>query len=89
MSNAHHAMAAAAQNTAAATTVDHSPGLAILLTVFFGAAAVVFIVLLLRGRVTKPTLHHATAPRLSVRAEHGLEALSAAVMALMFATMSA
>lgn len=88
MSNAHHAMPAPAQSTAAAT-FDHSPDLAIPLTVFFGAAAVVFIVLLLRGRGTKPTLHHATAPRLSVRTEHALEALGAAVMALMFATMSA
>jgi len=88
MSNAHHAMPAPAQSTAAAT-FDHSPDLAIPLTVFFGAAAVVFIVLLLRFRGTKPTLHHATAPRLSVRTEHALEALGAAVMALMFATMSA
>ena len=88
MTNAHHAMPAPAQNTAAAT-FDHSPDLAIPLTLFFGAAALVFIVLLLRFRGTKPTRHHATAPRLSVRAEHALEALGAAVMALMFATMSA
>lgn len=88
MANAHHAMEAPAQSTAAAT-FDHSPDLAIPLTVFFGAAAMVFIVLLLRFRVPKTTLRHATAPRLSLRAEHGLEALGAAVMALMFATMSA
>lgn len=86
--NAHHAMPAPAQNTAAAT-FDYSPDLAIPLTIFFGAAAVVFLVLLLRGRGTTTTRHHATAPRLSVRTEHGLEALGAAVMALMFATMSA
>lgn len=88
ISHAHHAMPAPAQSTAAAT-FDHSPDLAVLLTAFFGAAAVVFIVLLLRGRVTKTTLRNATAPRLSLRAEHGLEALGAAIMALMFATMSA
>jgi len=80
-------MTAAAQSTAAATS-DHLPDLAILLTVFFGAAAVVFIVLLLRYRVTKPTLANTRAPKLALRAEHGLEALGAAVMALMVATMS-
>ncbi|WP_269998911.1 DUF5134 domain-containing protein [Arthrobacter sp. B2a2-09] len=87
MSNAHHPMAAATQNTAT-ITLDRSPGLAILLTVFFGAAAAVFLILLLRFRATTTTRRHATAPRLSIRAEHGLEALGAAVMALMFATMS-
>ena len=81
-SHAHHPMPA---HSTAAATFEHSPGLAILPAVFFGAAAVVFIVLLLRGRVPTTTLRHATAPRLSVRAEHGLEALGAAVMALMFA----
>lgn len=85
---AHHGMPAAAQSTAAAT-VDHSPYPAILLTVFFGAAAAVFLVLLLRFRVTKTTPRNEAAPRLSVRAENVLEALGAAVMALMFATMSA
>lgn len=88
MSNAHHAMPAPAQSTAA-PSFDHSPDLAILLTVLFGAAAVIFIVLLLRFRVTKTTLRNEATPRLSVRAEHGIEALGAAVMALMFATMSA
>ncbi|GAA4050412.1 hypothetical protein GCM10023063_42750 [Arthrobacter methylotrophus] len=83
----HHAMAAAPQNTATAM-FDHSPALAILPTIFFGAAAVAFLILLLRGRATATTPSHASAPRLPVRAEHGLEALGAAVMALMFATMA-
>lgn len=88
ISNSHHSMPAAAQTTVVAT-LDQSPALAVLLTVFFGAASAVFIVLLLRFRGTKPPHGHGTSPRLSVRAEHGLEALGAAVMALMFAAMSA
>jgi len=89
MSNAaHHSMARAAAPSTAAATVDHSPGLAILLTVLFAAAAAVFIFLLARRRVTKTTLDDAAISRPSVRAEHGLEALGAAVMAMMFATMS-
>ena len=86
MSHDHHAMGTAAQTTAAATS-GHSPDLAILPTVFFAAAAMVFIILLLRFRVIKNTHHNAAAPRLSARAEHGLEALGAAIMALMFTTM--
>ncbi len=88
MPTAHHAMPAAAQDTAAAT-FDPSPDLAIPLTIFFGAAATIFLVLLLRRRVTITTHRDATTPRPSVRADHGLEALGAAAMALMFATMSA
>ncbi|MDQ6740647.1 MAG: DUF5134 domain-containing protein [Actinomycetota bacterium] len=88
MSHDHHAMTAAVQITAAATS-NYSPYPAILLTIFFGAAAGIFIILLLRFRKTKPTHHNAAASRLSVRAEHGLEALGATVMALMFATMTA
>ncbi|MBO1269851.1 DUF5134 domain-containing protein [Arthrobacter sp. PO-11] len=88
MPHAHHTMAAQTP-AAAAATIDHSPDLAILLTVFFGAAAMVFIVLLLRYRKTTIAPRHGTAPRFSVRTEHGLEALGAAVMALMFATMTA
>lgn len=80
MPNAHHAMPVAPQGTAAAT-----PDLAFLLTVFFGAAALVFVVLVLRFRVRRSA---AAAPRLAVRAEHGFEALGAAVMATMFATMA-
>ncbi len=85
--HARHSMAPAAPSTAAAT-FDHSPGLAILLTVLFGAAAVVFILLVVRLRATKTTLCGAAASRRSIRAGHGLEALGAAVMAMMFATMS-
>jgi hypothetical protein len=88
MPNAHHAMSAATPSTPVAA-IDHSPGVAIALTVLFGAAAVVFVVLLLRYRVAGISHRHAAASRLSVRTEHGLEALGAAVMALMFATMSA
>lgn len=87
MSNGHHAMAAPAQSTAAAA-FDHSSGLAVLLAVMFGAAAVVFIVRLLRFREAKPAPHNARVPRHSGRADHGIEALGAAVMALMFATMA-
>ncbi|WP_155854490.1 DUF5134 domain-containing protein [Arthrobacter sp. MA-N2] len=83
----HHAMAAAPQNTATAM-FGHSPALAILPTIFFGAAAVAFLILLLRGRATATTPSHASASRLPVRAEHGLEAIGAAVMALMFATIA-
>ena len=88
MPHAHHAMSAATPSTPVAA-IDHSPDVAIALTVLFGAAAVVFVVLLLRYRVAGISHRHAAASRLSVRTEHGLEALGAAVMALMFATMSA
>ncbi|MCY0906747.1 hypothetical protein, partial [Arthrobacter sp. H14-L1] len=88
MSHDHHTMRTPVQITAAATP-NFSPDLAILLTVFFGAATVIFIILLLRSRTTKTPPRNTTAPRLSHRAEHGLEALGAAVMALMFATMTA
>ncbi len=86
----HLAMATAAPVTAATVTaVGPSPNLALLLTVFFAAAAVTFIILLLRFLATKTTLPHAAASQLSVRAEHSIEALGAAAMALMFATMTA
>jgi hypothetical protein len=88
MPNAHHAMAPQAHSTAG-VTLDHSPNLAILLTVLFGTAAVIFIVLLLRFRTTKTTLTNEATPRLSARTEHGIEALGAAAMALMFAAMAA
>ncbi|WP_456506140.1 DUF5134 domain-containing protein [Arthrobacter sp. UYCu723] len=87
MPHAHHSLAPAAPSTASAT-FDHSPSLAILLTVLFGAAAVVFILLVVRLRATKTTCRDAAASRRSIRAEHGLEALGAAVMAMMFAAMS-
>lgn len=83
----HHGMTAETQSTSSAGS-DHLPDLALLLTIVFGAAAVVFVVLLLRFQVTTTTLTNKAAPGLSVRAEHGLEALGAAAMALMFATMS-
>ncbi len=87
MSHDHHTMAAPVQTTTAATS-NYSPDLAILLTVFFAAAAMIFIILLLRFRKTKTTHHNTSAPKLSIGAEQGLEALGAAVMALMFATMT-
>ncbi|MDR7084760.1 hypothetical protein J2X01_004077 [Arthrobacter ginsengisoli] len=86
--HAHHATAPAAHSTVV-SGLDHSSVLALPLTVFFGIAAVVFTVLLLRGRAATATAGCRSTPKRSVRAEHGLEALGAAVMALMFATMSA
>ena len=88
LANAHHTMPAATQSTAAAA-FDHLPDPAIPLTAFFGAAAVVFLALLLRARLTKATHRDAAASKPSVRTEHGLDALGATVMALMFATMVA
>jgi hypothetical protein len=84
MPNAHHSMPAAAPTAAAG--FDQAAGLTILLTVFFGAAALVFTFLLLRSAVN--TFRRKVAPKLTVRAEHGLEALGAAVMALMFVSMA-
>lgn len=88
MSHDHHAMASPIQMTST-TAIDQSPNLALLLTVFFGAAALVFTILLLRFRATKTTHRNAAALKLTIHREHVLEALGAAVMALMFATMSA
>lgn len=87
-SHAHHTTAAAVHVKAAGTS-DQAGVLTALPTTFFGAAAVVFFVLLVRSRATKTTVRHAVAPSMSVRAAHGLEALAAAVMALVFATLSA
>ena len=64
-----------------------TPALAILPALFFPTAALVFLILLLRGRRTTHTLHH-TPPRPPARTNHALEALGAAAMALMFATMT-
>jgi hypothetical protein len=83
-----HAAPTLAAQSAAGTGISHSSGFAIMLTVFFGAAAVVFLVSLLSARVTKSTTSN-QATRLIVRVEHGYEALGAAAMALMFATMTA
>ncbi|MET3176452.1 UNVERIFIED_ORG: hypothetical protein ABIB52_004327 [Arthrobacter sp. UYCu721] len=86
-SHAHHSGAPAAPSTAVPGLV-HASDLAMPLTVFFAAAAVVFLILLLRARAAKAAVRDHAAPRHSLRAEHGHEALGAAVMALMFATMS-
>ncbi|WP_307486486.1 DUF5134 domain-containing protein [Pseudarthrobacter sulfonivorans] len=86
--HAHHALAPGVQNPVA-SGLDHLSTLAMPLTVFFGTAAVVFLLLLLRRRAAEPAARGRTAPQHSVRADHGREALGAAVMALMFATMSA
>ncbi|WP_171814550.1 DUF5134 domain-containing protein [Arthrobacter dokdonensis] len=87
MSHNHHPMAAPIETTAG-VSMDHSPALAILLTAAFTAASIIFIILLLRARPTKNTHHPRSDHRLSLRAEHALEALGAAVMALMFTTMT-
>lgn len=84
----HHGVADGAPVTTAAT-LGPSPAMALLLTVFFAMAAVIFFLLLLRFLATRTALAQAAAPRLSVRAEYSIEALGAAVMALMFATMTA
>jgi len=83
---AQHAIAGAPHNTA---IFDHSPTLAILLTIFFATSTVIFLALQLRNRVTKTTPRHAAAARPPHRPEYGLEALGAAVMALMSASMAA
>lgn len=88
MPNAHHSMAPATATTAT-VAFDPSASLATLLTLLFGVTAAVFVLLLVRFRLRKTTVRDAPVSRFSVRAEHGLEALGAAVMALMFATMAA
>ncbi|WP_026556507.1 DUF5134 domain-containing protein [Arthrobacter sp. 35W] len=88
MAHTHHAMAAATPTTGGgAAPLAGSPALAIALTVLFGAAALLFAILLLRPRAPKTT-GHAGARKRSVRAGHALEALGAAAMAAMFATMA-
>lgn len=90
-SHVHHAAAGApgAAAQSAAPGLDQLPALALPLTVFFAAATMIFIVLLLRSRTAKTTTGNQSISRHSTRIEVGLEALGAAVMALMFATMSA
>ena len=88
MPHEHHTMAAPTKTTVT-ENFGHSPDLALLLTVFFAAAAIVFIILLLRYKPTKNTHHNSAATKLTTHKEHGLEALGAAIMALMFATMVA
>lgn len=87
MSHGYHAMTDPAKTRT--TSIGHSPNLAILLTAVFTAAAIIFITLLLRTRTTQTTHHNTAAPKLSKHAGHALEALGAAVMAFMFATMMA
>ncbi|WP_223981567.1 DUF5134 domain-containing protein [Arthrobacter sp. NicSoilB8] len=87
MPHAHHAMTAATPTTATAT-LNHLPNLAIPLTIIFATAAVVFIALLLRNRKPATTAPNKTVPKHSPRKQHSLEALGAAIMALMFATMA-
>jgi hypothetical protein len=88
LASAHHTMPAATPNTAGAT-FDHLPVLASPLTALFAVAAVFFLALLLRTWLTNATHRDTAAPKPSVGTEHGLEALGAAIMALMFATMAA
>jgi hypothetical protein len=87
MPHTHHAITAPT-NIPTGATMNHSPALAILLTAAFSGAAMIFIILLLRARATKNTHHPRSAHRPSPRTEHGLEALGATTMALMFATMT-
>ncbi|MFQ4150538.1 DUF5134 domain-containing protein [Arthrobacter sp. LAPM80] len=87
MSHDHHAMAAPLKNTTTAPSA-YSPNLAILLTLFFAAATMTFIILLLLTRTKKNTHPHPGTPQRTHRAEHGIEAIAAAIMALMFATMT-
>lgn len=83
---AHHHTPGAVYSPAA-PGFGHSVALMSLPAAFFAAAAVVFLVLLLRMPLQKNTPRTALKP--SVRIEHGLEATSATIMALMFATMTA
>ena len=85
--NTHHAMPHPTPTTATAT-LDHLANLAIPLTIIFATAALVFIALLLRNRKPATTAASKTAPKHSPRKQHSLEALGAAIMALMFATMA-
>ncbi|WP_159704072.1 DUF5134 domain-containing protein [Arthrobacter sp. 18067] len=81
----HHAMSGAPATGAA---FNHTPAVAIILTVLFGTAAAVFLVLFLRRHQPTRTKEHHTTRRTS-RTDHALEATGAAIMAIMFATMTA
>ena len=80
----HHSMSESAASTA---LLNFSPDPAMVLTGFFGVSTVVFLVLLGRFRVTSSTAQPVGSP-LAIRVEHGVEALGAAVMTVMFAAMS-
>lgn len=88
MPMSHRAMVTPSSGMSAGMT-DHTSTLALPLTVLFGAAAAVFLFLLLRAQTAKSTRCETTMRRLSASAEHVIEALGAAVMAIMFGTMSA
>lgn len=85
MAHGHHTTAAPA-----GSSFDPTPALAILPAVLFGTAALIFTARLLRHRATTARTTAATAApaRHPHRAGHGLEALGAATMALMFAAMT-
>lgn len=86
MAHGHHAPATPG---GAASVLDSITGLGIPLTIFFGTAAVVFFILFLTGRAARTMTHGRATGMHSVHAERGHEALGAAVMAMMFATMAA
>ena len=88
MPMSHHAMVTPSSGMSAGIT-DHTSTLALPLAVLFGAAAAVFIFLLLRPQTAKSTRYKTATGRLSLGAEHAIEALGAAVMAVMFGAMSA
>lgn len=84
---AHHGMPHSIPATTTAT-LDHLPGLATPLTIVFAAAALVFVTLLVRNRKPATAARSKAAPRHSPRKQHSVEAVGAAAMALMFATMA-
>jgi hypothetical protein len=85
--NAHHAMPHPVPTTANAT-LDQLPNLATPLTIIFATAALVFVALLVRNRKPATTASNRTAPKHSPHKQHTFEAVGAAIMALMFATMA-
>lgn len=84
---AHHGMSHSTPAMATAT-FDHLPGLATPLTIVFAAAALVFASLLVRNRKPSTAARGTATAMHSPRKQHGLEAVGAAAMALMFATMA-
>lgn len=87
LSNTHHAVPHPTTTTASAI-LGYLPNLATPLTIIFATAALVFVALLLRNWKPATTAASKTAPKHSPRKQHSLEALGAAIMALMFATMA-
>jgi hypothetical protein len=80
-SHVHHAMQSSAK-------IPALPSPALLFTALFTAAAVMFTFLLIRGRVVPKASRHAPASKTGAGAEHALEAIGAAVMAVMFSAMT-